>query len=74
MATGRRSVTQAYAGRLFAAHRHAAGLRWWSTFEAAWACVTLFDRAPEALGLRAVRRLTLADADVRAAGAFLGLA
>jgi RES domain len=74
VATGRRAVTQADAGRLFAAHPEAAGLRWWSTLESAWACVTLFDRAAAALTLRAVRRLGLADADVRAAGAFLGLA
>jgi hypothetical protein len=74
VATGRRSVTQAYAARLFGAHPDAAGLRWWSTFEAAWPCVTLFDRAAGALALRSVRRLATADADVRAAAAFLGLA
>jgi hypothetical protein len=74
VATRRRSVTQTYAARLFAAHPRAAGLRWWSTLESGWACVTLFDRAAAALSLRAVRRLALADADVRAAAAFLGLA
>ena len=74
VATGRRSVTQGYAARLFGAHPDAAGLRWWSTFEAAWPCVTLFDRAAGALALRSVRRLATADADVRAAAAFLGLA
>ena len=74
VATGRRHVTQAYAVRLFDAHARAAGLRWWSTLEAAWACVTLFDRAAGALAVRSVRRLAITDADVLEAAAFLGLA
>ena len=73
VATGRRSVTQSYAAQLFEAHPEAAGLRWWSTLEAAWINVTLFDRAQLALAARAVRPLDRGDDDVRAAGRFLGL-
>ena len=52
-------VTQAYAARLFDAHPDAAGLRWWSTLEASWINVTLFDRAaPRARGPRACARST----------------
>lgn len=73
VATGRRAVTQDYAARLFDAHPEAVGLRWWSTLEASWINVTLFDRAHTSLRARAVRALDVADADVRDAAAFLGL-
>jgi hypothetical protein len=73
VATSRRATTQAYAARLHDAHARAAGLRWWSTLEAAWLNVTLFDRALAALRSRTVRPLTPGDDDVRAAAAFLGL-
>jgi hypothetical protein len=71
VATRRRTVTQAYAERLFAAG--AAGLRWWSTLEASWINVTLFDRAAASLSVAAVRPLGTGDEDVRAAARFLGL-
>jgi hypothetical protein len=74
VATGRRAATQAYASRLFEAHADAAGLRWWSTLEASWINVTLFDRAAPALSVRGVRLLAPGDEDVRAAARFLGLA
>jgi hypothetical protein len=73
VATGRRAVTQAYAARLFAAHPDAAGLRWWSTLEASWINVTLFDRAAAALRVRGVRALDAGAEDVRAAARLLGL-
>lgn len=52
IATRRRSVTQPQALALYRRHPRAAGLRWWSTWEARWANVTVFDRA--AAGLRAI--------------------
>jgi hypothetical protein len=73
VATTRRSATQAYAARLFEAHPEAAGLRWWSTLEASWINVTLFDRASRSLTVRGVRPLATGDDDVRAAARFLGL-
>lgn len=74
VATSRRAATQAYAARLFDAHADAAGLRWWSTLEASWINVTLFDRAARSLASRGARVLDVADDDVRAAAALLGLA
>jgi hypothetical protein len=74
VATSRRAATQAYAARLFEAHADAAGLRWWSTLESSWINVTLFDRAARLLAARGTRILDVADDDVRAAAAFLGLA
>lgn len=73
VATTRRSSTQAYAARLFEAHPEAAGLRWWSTLEAGWINVTLFDRAAHLLTVRDVRPLETGSDDVRAAARFLGL-
>jgi len=54
-------------------HPDAAGLRWWSTFEPAWANVTLFDRAAETLEVADVRELRLGDEVVGEAAQFLGL-
>jgi len=73
VATTRRAPTQAYAARLFDAHPDAAGLRWWSTLEASWINVTLFDRAVPALTVRGVRPLAPDDEDVHEAARFLGL-
>ena len=73
VATTSRAVTQAYAVRLFDAHPDAAGLRWWSTLEAGWLNVTLYDRAAAGLTARAVRALDPADEVVRDAARFLGL-
>ena len=73
VATGARRATQAAAARLFDAHPDAAGLRWWSTLEASWANVTVFDRAADRLRVRRVRPLAPGDDDVRAAARFLGL-
>ncbi|MBO0893096.1 MAG: RES domain-containing protein [Acidimicrobiales bacterium] len=73
VATGRRWVTQAYALQQFERHPEAAGLRWWSTLEASWIHVTLFDRALRSLAVQQVRPLAIDDDVVTAASAHLGL-
>jgi hypothetical protein len=73
VATGKRLVTQAYAGRLFVRRPAPAGLRWWSTLEAGLANLTLFDRARSRMEVVGVTRLTLADRAVREAADLLGL-
>ena len=74
VATKRREVTQAWALDLYRRHRFAAGLRWWSTFEALWANVTLFERAARRLTLGDLRPLALDDPVLAEAADFLGLA
>lgn len=73
VATGRRAVTQAYAVGQFERHPDAAGLRWWSTLEASWIEVTVFDRALPQLSVHQVRTLTIDDEAVIAAASHLGL-
>lgn len=73
VATRHREVTQPQARALYEAHEASAGLRWWSSFEALWANVTLFDRALPRLTLRAVHALSLDDPAVVAAADFFGL-
>jgi len=55
VATGERDVSQAIARRVYA--EGAAGLSWWSTIEASWTNLTLFDE-------RCHRALTVADRPV----------
>ncbi len=74
VATGHRETTQAYAVRQFERHPDAAGLRWWSTLEASWILVTLFDRALGAVNVHEVRLLGVDDQAVITAAAYLGLA
>lgn len=74
VATRERPITQPQALELHWRHPEAAGLRWWSTFEALWANVTVFERARRFLRLREVRRLTPEDSAVVAAFDYLGLA
>ena len=74
VATGKRPVTQAYAVQQFERHPDAAGLRWWSTLEASWIHVTLFDRALGAVAVLGVRALAIDDEAVTSAAAHLGLA
>jgi hypothetical protein len=74
VATRRREVTQPRALALCRAEPAAAGLRWWSTYEALWANVTVFDRAAALLRAREVRRLELIDPAVVEAADLLGLA
>lgn len=73
VATRRRTATQPQALALYRAHPQAAGLRWWSSWEALWANFTVFDRAAASLRLTRVSELTLADAVVLEAAAFFGL-
>jgi RES domain-containing protein len=73
IATRERTITQPQALRLHDRHRQAAGLRWWSTYEALWINVTLFDRAASRLRVRSVRALTVADPAVVEAADFFGL-
>jgi hypothetical protein len=73
VATRAREVTQPQARALYEQHPDAAGLRWWSTFEAQWLNVTLFDRAAGDLRLVSTRSLTVEDEEVTAAAEALGL-
>jgi hypothetical protein len=74
VATRRRARTQPQAARLFEAHERAAGLRWWSSLEALWINVTLFDRAEPLVELVRAEPLSLDAEPVREAAAALGLA
>jgi hypothetical protein len=73
VATRDRRITQPQALALHDRHRVAAGLRWWSTYEAVWINVTLFDRAAPQLRVRSVRRLNLEHPTVVEAADFFGL-
>jgi hypothetical protein len=73
VATRRRDITQAHALALFRRHRGSAGLRWWSTWEAQWTNVTLFDRAATGLRLVDVTELTLEHPDLLEAAEWFGL-
>jgi hypothetical protein len=73
VATRRRGVTQPQALALYRRHRFAAGLRWWSVFEALWANFTIFDRAERRLTLESIRALEVDDPAVTEAADILGL-
>jgi hypothetical protein len=73
VATRRRAITQPQAKELYSRHRRAAGLRWWSTYEAQWTNVTLFDRAASQLRVEAVRPLSVDDPVVVEAAEVFGL-
>jgi hypothetical protein len=73
VATRARGITQRLAADLHRAHPDAAALRWWSTLEASWINLTLFDRAAPALTVTDVAELRIDDAVVRDAAALLGL-
>jgi hypothetical protein len=72
VATRQRHVTQPQALALY--RGGADGIRWWSTFEALWTNVTVFDRVTERLRVGALRRLSVGDAAVREAADVLGIA
>ena len=74
VATRRRDVTQPQALALYGERPDAAGLRWWSTYEALWPNVTIFDRAASGLRARDVRQLAPTDAIAAEAAELLGLA
>jgi len=73
IATNDRAVTQAGAVEIFTRHAEAAGIRWWSTIEALWPNVTLFDRAGELLAVEDVQMLELGDDVVVEAADYLGI-
>jgi hypothetical protein len=73
VATRRRTVTQAYAARLFDETPATVGLRWWSTLESSLINLTLFDRAAPNLRLVDIERLTVEHAAVVEAAELLGL-
>jgi hypothetical protein len=73
VATRQREVTQPQARAIHQAHRAAAGLRWWSTYESLWMHVTVFDRAARRLRVHSVRALDVADPAVRDAADWLAL-
>jgi RES domain len=74
VATRVRATTQRDALRLYESHRGATGLRWWSTIEASWINVTIFDRARRRLRMRSLELLGLDHEVVRSAAGELGLA
>jgi len=73
VATRHRDVTQPQARTVHGRYADAAGLRWWSIYEALWANVTLFDRAVPKLRVESVRVLTIDDPAVREAADFFAL-
>jgi hypothetical protein len=73
VATRVRATTQRDALRLYEARRRATGLRWWSTIEASWINVTVFDRARRRLRMRSVEALDVDHETVREAASELGL-
>jgi len=73
VATRDRARTQATAASLFDRHPDVAGLTWWSTFEALWMNVTLWDRGSTILELVSVEALALSHDAVIDAAHFLGL-
>jgi hypothetical protein len=73
VATRQRALTQPQARAFYERTRDANGLRWWSTYEAAWMNVTLFDRASARLRVESVRELAIDDSAVIEAAEFLGL-
>jgi hypothetical protein len=73
VATRQRSITQPQALDLYRRHPDAAGLRWWSRWEALWANVTVFDRAATSLRLRSVHELTLEEPALLEAAELFGL-
>jgi hypothetical protein len=73
VATRDRQITQPQALALHDHDRRSAGVRWWSTYEALWTNVTLFDRAAPKLRLRSIRALTPTDTVVADAADFFGL-
>jgi len=73
VATRQREMTQPQALALYRAHPKAAGLRWWSSWEALWTNVTIFDRAAKALKAVEVTELTLEHPHLLEAAEFFGL-
>jgi len=73
VATRDRGTTQPQALSLYRTHPKAAGLRWWSSWEALWTNVTLFGRATKSLTLVDVTELTLDHPALVTAAEMFGL-
>jgi hypothetical protein len=73
VATRQRQVTQPQARMLHARHADVAALRWWSTYEALWVNMTVFDRARRMLRVRTVRALALAHPAIEEAAEFFAM-
>ena len=73
VATRTRVGTQPQALALYRRHPRAAGLRWWSSWEALWANVTVFDRAAAGLRATEVTELTLEHSALLDAAEAFGL-
>ena len=73
VATRDRTKTQPQALALYRNHATAAGMRWWSVWEALWVNVTLFDRAAKALTLVDVTELSLDHSNLLEAAEIFGL-
>jgi hypothetical protein len=73
VATRQRIVTQPQARELHDKHPDTAGLRWWSSYEALWANVTVFDRAALMLRTQSVHALTVDDPVVVEAADFFAM-
>lgn len=74
VATRERRTTRAWAADLFRVRPQRDGIRWWSTLEAAWMHVTLFDRALPRLRLaESPEPLRRVHAAVREAARALGV-
>jgi hypothetical protein len=68
-----RPVTQRQAAALYERHAEVGILAWWSTLEASWRNLTLFDRAAERVAAIECERLGVDDPVVASAAEFLGL-
>ena len=73
VATRDRSITQPQALAAYRQRPRVAGLSWWSTWEAQWRNVTLFDRALRQLRVEQVEVLTLEHPAVQEAADWFGL-
>jgi len=70
VATRHREMTQPQARKLYEKHPDAGGICWWSSYEALWMNVTIFDRAAPLLRVNFVEALTLDDTPVVEAAHF----
>ena len=73
VATRTRSVTQPHALAWFRRHPDVAALRWWSTWEALWTNLTVFDRGAPRLRVLSVDELTPTHPAVVEAAEWFGL-
>ena len=73
VATRDRRVTQPQALDLYRRHPDVAALKWWSTWEAVWANLTVFERSSSSLRLIDVRELTLDDPATLEAAEWFGM-